>query len=394
MNTNSWRVALLYNLKHPATLGPDAPADALADYDTVETVQAVEGALRRAGHQVIPLEADHTLLDSIRQVNPDICFNMAHGMAGQYRASQIPALLDMLNIPYTGSGVLTLAMTNEKAAVKRVWRECGLPTAPFQVLRTGDEALDPALGTYPLFVKPLRGKAGMGVDAASIVYDAAQLSAQVQHIGHAYNQPALVETYLPGREFTIGIIGNAAAIKQRCQRDYFYDVSGYHLFPVLEIDATHGNGSRRAKLAFAAGEGVFSAAKRELAVDSIDVSFSCAPADILLSLEAELTCLAIAAFEAVTANDVACVDFRLDANGTPNLLSINTLPNLEPQTGCLAQTAAADDVAFDQLISEILDLALERHSLTMLPVKAPVNVALFDEMTSVDPFDNLYMAVS
>ena len=86
MNTNMhispWRVALLYNLKHPATLNPEAPLDALADYDTVETVQAVENALRHAGHQVIPLEADHTLLDFIRQVNPDICFNMARGYRG------------------------------------------------------------------------------------------------------------------------------------------------------------------------------------------------------------------------------------------------------------------------------------------------------------------------
>ena len=363
-----WRMALLYNLKHPATLSPDAPPDALAGYDTVETVQAVEDALRNAGHQVIPLEADHTLVDSIRQVNPDICFNMASGVEGRYRESQIPALLDMYNIPYTGSGVLTLAMTHDKAAVKRMWRELGLPTAPFQVLSAGDVEREPSLASYPLFVKPLYGNAGMGIDANAIVYDATQLRTQVQHIGRAYHQPALVEPYLPGREFTVGIIGTITTTTHTRDTRYISEQKSYHLLPVLEVDALHG-----------IGEGVFSAAARELSLDSAGAPFYSAPADILPSLEAELTSLAIAAFESVTAVDVACVDFRLDANGTPNLLSINTLPSLEPQAGCLAQMAAAEGMAFDDLISEILDLALRRHALTSLPQGVPFSIDVRNE---------------
>ena len=372
-STNPWRVALLYNLKHPATLSPDAPPDALADYDTIETVQAVEDALRNAGHHVIPLEADHTLVDAVRQVNPDICFNMACGAEGRYRGSQIPALLDMLGIPYTGSGVLTLAMTHDKASVKRVWRESGLPTASFQVMRSGHEELDSALTSFPLFVKPLHGKAGMGIDAASIVYNADQLRTRVQWIAEAYDQPALVEAYLPGREFTVGIMGNASVNERARDWDTFYDARGYHLFPVLEIDATHGIGA-----------GVFSAAARTLVPTTEDAPFYSTPADIRSALTAELTTLAIAAFEAVSAADVACIDFRLDANGTPNLLSINPLPSLEPQSGCLAQMAAAEELAFTHLIGHILDLALERHALTALPQGIPFSI----EVLSARLIDN------
>jgi len=164
------RVALLYNLKHNAPHEPGAPPDALAEYDSVETVEALEGALRACGHQVIPLEADKSLLDTIRQVNPDICFNIAEGHRGDARESQVPALLEMLGLPYTGSKILAHALSLDKAMAKRVWRDCGLPTAPFQVFHHGDEPLDKQL-TFPLFVKPVREGTGMGINDRSIVHD-------------------------------------------------------------------------------------------------------------------------------------------------------------------------------------------------------------------------------
>jgi len=116
------RVALLYNLKHNATAEPGAPPDALAEYDSVETVQALEDALRASGHQVIPLEGDETLLDTIRQADPDIAFNICEGHRGEARESQVPALLEMLGIPYTGSKILAHAISLDKAMTKRVWR--------------------------------------------------------------------------------------------------------------------------------------------------------------------------------------------------------------------------------------------------------------------------------
>ena len=348
MISSPWRVALLYNLRHPATLGPDAPADALADYDTQETVDAVAKALVDAGHLVIPLEADHTLLDSIRHVNPDICFNMARGIAGDYRASQIPALLDMLAIPYTGSDVLTLAMTYDKAAVKRVWKEQGLPTAPFQVFRTGDEEPEPSLGDFPYFVKPLHGKAGMGIGTQSIVENISQLRKRVRHITYRYQQPAVVEAYLPGREFTAAVIGSNYSTVD--DHELFFDTDGYHVLPVLEIQPS------------GASKGVLDAAARMPPEENSGEHADFTPLKGA-ALAEELSKLAITAFEAVNALDVATVDIRLDAQGRPHLLSISALPALEPRFGYLAQFAEADDLAFETVIQLLLDLALKRYAL-------------------------------
>ena len=121
------RVALIHNLKYNVAVGSEAPPDALAEYDTPETVQAIEDALVARGHQVIPLEADETLLDTLRQAAPDICFNIAEGLRGDARESQVPALLEMLGIPYTASRVLAHALSLDKAATKRIWRDLGLP---------------------------------------------------------------------------------------------------------------------------------------------------------------------------------------------------------------------------------------------------------------------------
>ena len=198
-----WRVALLYNLKRNVPLNPSAPPDALAEYDSIETIQAIEDALWAGGHQVIPLEGDETLLDTLRQVAPDICFNICEGYQGDARESQVPALLEMLGIPYTGSKVLAHALSLDKAATKHIWHNVGLPTAPFQVFHRGDDPLDRQLA-FPLFVKPVREGTGMGINGLSVVHNQAELREQARWVIQTYRQPALVESYLPGREFTVG----------------------------------------------------------------------------------------------------------------------------------------------------------------------------------------------
>ena len=131
------RVALIYNLKTNVRVGQDAPPDALAEYDAPQTAEGLTAALEGASHQVIPLEADETLVDTIRQARPELCFNIAEGLRGDAREAQVPALLELLGIPYTGSKVLTHALSLDKAMTKRVWRDHGLPTAPFQVFAQG-----------------------------------------------------------------------------------------------------------------------------------------------------------------------------------------------------------------------------------------------------------------
>jgi D-alanine-D-alanine ligase len=320
----------------------------LAEYDSTETVQALEDALLAGGHQVILLEADETLPDTVRRAAPDICFNIAEGLQGDARESQVPALLEMLGIPYTGSGVLSHALSLDKAATKRIWRDVGLPTAPFQVFRRGDERLDRQL-SFPLFVKPVHEGTGMGINGHSIVFNAAELRRQARWVIQTYRQPALVESYLPGREFTVGLIGNTLSPRERRWND-LYDQRGFHLFPVLEIDANVG-----------AGQGLYNAASKSHNPDEEGAPLYLCPAEIPDALEAELKQMGVAAFEAIDALDLGRVDFRLASDGRPYLLEINTLPGLNPTVSDLCIMARAEGMDYTDLINEILYLAADRY---------------------------------
>jgi D-alanine-D-alanine ligase len=342
-----WRVALLYNLKSNMHSPDTDVPDALAEYDSADTVEALENALLDGGHQVIPLEADESLLDAIRQADVDICFNIAEGRRGEARESQVPALLEMLGIPYTGSKVLAHALSLDKAAAKHVWRDCGLPTAPFQVFRRGEERLEQGFD-FPLFVKPVREGSGMGINGRSVVRDEAGLRAQVRWVIHSYKQPALVEAFLPGREFTVGVLGNRTMPWEQSPGPY--DERGYHVFPVLEIDVSPLKET----------EGLYNSyAKTDR---PLDLGYLC-PAPIDDRLSGELQRLAVDAFEAIDALDVARVDFRLGNDGIPYLMEINTLPGLNPTYSDIVIAARAEGMTYTTLVHEILNLALDRCGL-------------------------------
>jgi len=342
------RVALIYNLKYNIGVGIDAPPDALAEYDSLETVQALEDALVAGGHEVIRLEGDATLLDTVRHAAPDICFNIAEGLRGDARESHVPALLEMLGIPYTGSRVLGHAISLDKAVTKQIWRDGDLPTAPFQVFRRGDEMLSAEL-TFPLFVKPVHEGTGMGINSGSIVHNETALRNQVSWVIEVYRQPALVEDYLPGREFTVGLIGNAGKGGDNGRRG-LYNTRGYHVFPVLEIDARVG-----------AGQGVYNAASKSYDPGETGAPLYLCPADISSSLESELKHLAVEAFEALGALDLGRVDFRLGSDCRPQLLEVNTLPGLNPKLSDLCIMAHAEGFLYQDLINEVLNLAMDRY---------------------------------
>ncbi len=342
------RVALLYNLKKHVPVSPDAPEDALAEYDSEETVEGLKSALESGGHEVIPLEGDETLLDTIRRARPDICFNICEGLRGESRESHVPALLEMLGIPYTASKVLTHAISLDKVVTKRIWRDSGLPTAPFQAFYRGDEPLDPSLA-FPLFVKPSREGSGMGINARSVVRDEHALREQVRWVIQTYRQPALVEAYLPGREFTVGLLGNTLAPGER-PPSAFYDERGFHVLPVMEIDVSHLSHGERLYTGYI---------KSEM---PLGPKYLC-PAPIPASLENTLKNLAVRAFEAIGGLDVARVDFRLGADGQPYLMEINTLPGLNPTYSDIVLAARGENLPYNTLILEILHLAAKRYRL-------------------------------
>ena len=345
-----WRVAVLVNLKDEFEHELEEPPDAGAEFDRRETVEAIANALELDGHWVHVCIGDHSLAESLTNLRPHICFNIAEGLQGDAREAQAPALCELLGIPYTASRVLTNAISLDKTQTKRIWASHGLPTPAFQEFRSGKEPVRKDF-RYPLFVKPAREGTGMGIDSSAIVHNERQLRQRVNWVLKTYRQPVLAEEYLHGREFTVGFIGNAGSSRNR-RRPWLYNSQGYHVFPILELDSSKS-----------VSPGIYSNAAKSLDIGEQGAPEYLCPADISRSLARKLIDLTLRAAEAVGALDVARVDLRLDARGEPYLLEINTLPGLNPKVSDLCIMAASEGMNYDVLISEILYLGAERFSL-------------------------------
>jgi D-alanine-D-alanine ligase len=350
----SYRIALIGNLQDDYIPAEDDPPDAGAEFDKQSTIEAISQALESDGHHVNYIQADAKLPKKLLRLQPHICFNIAEGIRGNGREAQVPALCELLGIPYTASQVVANAIGLDKTQTKRIWQQQGLPTAPFYEFLSLHDVAHTNL-SFPLFVKPAREGTGMGVENQSIVNDYQELARQVEYVLNKYKQPALVEEFLPGREFTVGFIGNPGNPSKRRQ-PAIYDSDGYHWFPVMEID----NSSSVSPQVYGHD------------AKSIDIGLEGAPgylcpADIPASLRARLIDLTRRAAEVLDVKDVSRVDFRMGADGEPYLLEINTLPGLNPKLSDLCIMAAAEGMTYRTLITEILYLAAERFGLERRP---------------------------
>ena len=348
---HNWRVAILANLKDKNLLQSlDLPPDALGEFENIDTVHLMRNIIEADGHETKLLLADKSLPRTLEEYQPDICFNDAGGLQGEAREAQTPAILEMMGIPYTHSRILTNAIALDKTLTKRIWRDYGLPVAPFQEFATGEEALAPELD-FPLFVKPTREGSGMGIDNNSIIMTEGELRERVVYIVNMYKQPALVENFLPGNEYTVGQIGGSYA-RRYSRHPEWYNAEGFHQMPVLELDSIN-----------AATPGIYSyAAKARLPGERGAPDYIC-PTDIAPELERELQHIGLQAHIALGALDVSRVDIRLDANGHPQLMEINPLPGLTPGYSDLCIQAAAEGIRYEELILEILYLAAGRWGL-------------------------------
>jgi D-alanine-D-alanine ligase len=347
-----WKIAVLANIKEKdKPLPADVPPDAGADYDYIETINLIRAALETGGHETVFIPADANLPWALREARPDICFNIAEGLGGDAREAQVPAVLELLKIPYTGSRVMANAISLDKTLTKRIWRDRRLPVAPFQEYIVGDESLRPEL-RFPLFVKPAREGTGMGVDMNAIVENEIELHERVDYIIGTYRQPALVETFLSGREFTVGMIGRWDSKRYSRHPEWYDEKNGYHVFPVLELDSSRSVTPL-----------VYSQAAKSAAVGDEDAPGYICPADIEPELARKLQALTIKAHQAIKAIDVSRSDIRLNAEGQPYLLEINTLPGLTPGYSDLCLEAGAEGISYEDLVLDILQLGASRWGL-------------------------------
>lgn len=359
------RIAVLANLKANAPTWEGMSPDQWDDLDSLKTIEAIVAALESRGHQAEFFEAQiappFNLVEKLTAFQPNMCFNIAESHFGDGREAQIPAVLEMLQFPYTGSKVLALALALDKPMTKRVLWYHGLPTPEFQVFDDTEELLDEDLLDesgelrFPMFVKPSREGTSMGISAESIVTTVEQLYSQVSKQLKLYKQPIMAEHYIKGREMTLGMLGNIKPPVARRISDHTAPnllPSGLTFFPVLEVDTGAYDPSEA---------GLYT---NKMKVEMADDFRYLCPAPIDQAFEHELRLLAAAVFRVTGCRDVARVDFRLDeANGNkPYILEVNPLPGLNPGYSDLCIQAKAAGWAYEDLVNTVLDLAVKRHA--------------------------------
>ncbi|MEM1515265.1 MAG: ATP-grasp domain-containing protein [Candidatus Bathyarchaeia archaeon] len=334
------RVGLTYNLRRRVE-GSTLPEDFYVEFDEESTINAIASALKRGGCKVIRVEANEKSYFKLYKYRPDIVFNIAEGLRGESRESHIPAILEMLGIPYTGSNPSTLAICLNKALTHKVLSAHGIPSPKFQVFKRGDEKLDSEL-SFPLVVKPLLEGSSKGIRSSSLVRDEKSLREQVSWIIKTYDQPAIVEEFMPGREFTVGLIGNEEPVA----------------LPIVEICLERLPNGASPIYSYEA-KWLWDTPEKPLEI------FEC-PAKIQLDLEKEIREISVKTFEALNCRDVCRIDIRLDHEGVPRVLEVNPLPGLMPDPrahSCLPEAARAAGFTHDELICTILWQALKRYGL-------------------------------
>jgi D-alanine-D-alanine ligase len=334
------RIGLAYNQK-PDPSAPDEPpstADAFAEWDEPPTIDAVAQALSRFG-SVVRLEADAAFPHKLALSRPDIVFNMAEGLHGQTRESLVPAICEFLNVRYTGSDPLALALSLHKGRAKEVLAYRGVPTAPFACIERPEDVERVAL-PYPVFVKPIAEGSGKGVFSDNVCESAAQLEERALLLLEQYAEPVLVETYLPGPEFTVAILGNGPAA-------YCLPVIGFD-FSALPPGAPPVYGYE--------AKWIWDTPERPLAI------FKC-PAPVAPALYREIERTALDAYHALGCRDWCRVDIRVDRFGVPNVLELNPLPGIIPDpamNSCFPKAARAAGLSYDEVVQEVVHIAWRR----------------------------------
>ncbi len=321
------KVGLTYNVRKTAQLSEQADND--AEYDTPETIAAIRDAIASYGYQVAELEASADLPSRLIDANVDVVFNIAEGLEGRHREAQVPAVLELLGIPYTGSDPTALSLALDKALAKRLVTQAGFHTPEFTLMTTGKERLGKNLN-FPLIVKPVAEGSSKGVIQASVVENENDLRTSVRTIVEKYRQQAIIENFLPGREFTVGLIGERRPRALPPMEIVFKDTS--KAFPVYSFVDKFGASS----------------------VDCV------VKTDLEPSLAEELKRVAKGVFNVLGCRDVARVDLRLDAQGRVNFIECNPLPGLSPGFSDLCVIAERAGIDYRALIGEILAPALRR----------------------------------
>jgi D-alanine-D-alanine ligase len=356
------RIGLAFNLKPSAPADsaagatPDSPSaddpnsralrddlpqpDLYAEWDEPATIDAVERALSTVG-QVYRLEANASFPARLALIEPDFVFNIAEGLYGPNREGHVPAICEFLGIPCHASDPLTLGLALDKRRAKEVMSYHGVPTAPFVLAKSPADARNVQL-PFPLFVKPVFEGSGKGVSVRSLCKTRSQLVKQVSALLATYAEPVLIETYLPGPEFTVAVLGNGD--EARC-------------LPIVGMDFETLPKGAPPIYGYEA-KWLWDSPSHPLEI------FDC-PARIPESLAEDVRAAALAAYHALDCRDWCRIDIRCDAANRPMVVELNPLPGILPDprdNSCFPKAARAAGMGYDELIRTVADVAWRRIS--------------------------------
>jgi len=321
------RVGITYDLKSDY-LAEGYTEEEAAEFDSEETIAGIENALKANNYATERIGNVKALLNQLHEGRRwDIVFNICEGMYGIGREAQVPAILDVFNIPYTFSDVLVNSLTLHKGLTKRVIRDLGLPTADFAVVETSAD-IDKINLPFPLFAKPVAEGTGKGIDPNSRISNKNELKKVCLDRLAQYKQPVLVETYLPGREFTVGIIGTgeeaqASGIMEVCYRKHVKD----------QIYSYHSKANYKDLIDYSVPE-------KEVVGKCYEV--------------------AVASWKGLGCRDGGRIDLRMDCHGVPNFIEVNPLAGLNPIHSDLPILCRMDGTSYEELIGRIMKSAIKR----------------------------------
>jgi D-alanine-D-alanine ligase len=311
----------------------------LSEIGVVEEMDDIKDALSTLGYKTTTFNVDSDvfrLIDYLRNEKPDLIFNLVECVENEsIQEMNVAGVYELLKIPYTGANPLTLGIALNKPRVKEILLYHGILTPKFQVFRAQNKIIPNPDLAYPLIVKPSREDASVGIDNKSVVSNINDLKKRIRYIFHEFDQAALVEEYIEGRELNVAIIGNKRPV----------------VLPISEIDFSGLTADMHKIVSYAAKW-------MHGTVEFVGTNGVC-PADLPPSLEAKVKEMAIRCYRLIGCRDYARVDFRLTADGVPYVLEVNPNPDISDDAG-FARSAKAHGLSFPQIVGKIVEAALER----------------------------------
>lgn len=316
---------------------PERIDDTFAEWDSMETIDAVKSALEAGGHSVTLVEADEYAYNKFKELKPEFVFNVAEGYYGASRESQIPAILEMLNIPFTGSDSITTGICHDKSRCKEILSYYKIPNSKFYI---SNIQFDKNNLEFPKFVKPLHEGSSKGIYNSSLANNLKELESEIARIKECYNQPALIEDFISGKEFTVAMLGNGDDVK---------------VLPIVELnldfvpEGFNKIYSYEVKWFFDTRE------------NQLDI-FTC-PAKVSSEIYRQIEKVCKDAYKVLRIRDWARIDVRLDKNNVPNIIEINPLPGILPDprdNSCYPKASREAGMDYNAMINKVLDEAIKR----------------------------------